>query len=110
MADNKNNKKAIAELETVSHHIPEVLRTGRNTYWSIVKFESDDNFNKGSLWHLHVTFEDNSDPSQDRFLTTVGLLSADGPEHLLYKGSRFSLIGDDLKTVKAKGVITEVIP
>ena len=106
--DNKKQKRAIAELEAVSHHIPGVLRTGRKTYWSIVKFESDDNFNKGTLWHLHVTFEGNPNPSQDKFLTTVGLLSADGPEHLLYKGSKFVLIGDDLKTVKAKGIVIDL--
>lgn len=108
MVDNKKPKRAIAELEALNVQIVAALKAGRNTYWSIVKFESDDNFNKGKLWHLHVTFEGNLDPSKDKFVATVGFLSEDGPEEFLYKESRFLLIGDDLKTVKAKGVIVDL--
>lgn len=109
MVDNKSIKRAVAELEALNCQVLVALKKERKTYWSIVKFESDENFNKGALWHLHVTFEGNPDPSQEKFITTVGLLSQDGPNEFLYKGSRFVLIGDDLKTVKAKGVVIDLI-
>lgn len=108
MVDNKKPKRAIAELEALNFQIRGALETGRNTYWAIVKFESDDSFNKGYAWHLHVTFEGNPDISQDKFLTTVGLLSEDGPEHLLYKGSKFELVCFNMKTIIAKGVIVDL--
>lgn len=109
MESNKNSKKATAELEMLNSQLKAALEAGRKTYWSIVKFESDDNFNKGNLWHLHVKFEDIIDSSQNKFITTVGFVSQDGPENLLYKGSKFVLIGDDLKTIKAKGTIIDLI-
>ncbi len=108
MADNKKPKRAIAELEALNFQIRGTLESGRNTYWAIVKFESDDSFNKGAAWHLHVTFEDHPDLSQDKFLTTVGLLSEDGLEHLLYKGSKFKLVRFDMKTIIAKGIIIDL--
>jgi len=109
MESSKNPKRAVAELEMLHSQLMAALQAGRKTYWSIVKFESDDNFNKGSLWHLHIRFEDITDYSQNKFITTVGFISQDGPENLLYKGSKFVLMGDDLKTIKAKGTIIDLI-
>ena len=109
MTVDKPPKKAIAEIEPITGHIPAVLKSGRKTYWSIVKFDSDKNFNKGYLWHLHVRFDGNPDPSQEKFLATVGFLAGEkAPQDLLYKGSKFILICDNMRDIKARGVIIEL--
>jgi|GEM_PF-4026158 len=104
------SKKAIAQIEPVTGHIRAVLESGRRTYWSIVKFESDKDFNKGrGLWHLHVRFEGQPDPAQESFLATVGFVAGEeGPQELLFKGSRFELIGDNLETIKARGIVIDL--
>jgi hypothetical protein len=111
MMVDKKSQKAIAEIEPVTGHIRAVLESGRKTYWSFVKFESDRDFNKGhGLWHLHVRFDEHSDSSQEKFLATVAFMAGEkAPQQLLYKGSKFVLIGDNLKTTKAKGIIIDLI-
>jgi galactose-1-phosphate uridylyltransferase len=110
MNNNKKTKRAIAEIEPISGHIPALLKRGRKTYWSIVKFESDQDFNKGhGLWHLHLKFDERLDPSQKKFLTTVCFVAgAEAPQELLYKGSKFELISDNLRDIKARGVVVDL--
>jgi hypothetical protein len=107
---NKETKKAIAEIEPVTDQIRALLKDGHKTYWSIVKFESDQDFNKGhGLWHLHLKFDERLDPSQKKFLTTVCFVAgAEAPQELLYKGSKFVLISDNLRDIKARGVVIDL--
>ena len=112
MVEDKKYNEAIAEIEPISDHIPTILKGGKRTYWAIVKFESDENFNKGGLWHLYVRFEDNPSYSQERFLATVSFIAGEKTpqslQDLLYKGSRFVLLSPDLVTERAKGIIVDM--
>ncbi|MBE0537107.1 MAG: hypothetical protein IH624_15710 [Phycisphaerae bacterium] len=99
----QNTKQAKAEIEALTHHIPALLKSGRDSYWSVVRF-ADKPIDDGLLWHLYVQFSPDSDPDQKRFAVTVSIFS-DGPEDMLYVGSEFVLLGDDGETIKARGTI-----
>ena len=111
VADNENQKKALAELEVcLEHGWPLGFRDhSDNECWSWVKFDSDRDLRRG-IWTLFIKFDETPTANKSKYLVSVYFMAPEAPQEFLFAGSEFELFSGHGEIIKGKGRITEIDP
>jgi hypothetical protein len=99
------SKTVRARIQVLSDNcwsFPTAGRRSPHIYWSLVRFERDENWERAE-WTLLIELDGAPAAGQSVFDATISFVAPDAPHHLLEIGAAFELYSG--KKVKAKGHI-----